>query len=570
MMELKYQLMERKPWLFIGFVAILATWNTRFNEFVWDDRAALILNQDIRAVNWTDLFLHDFWGTPIHLPSSHKSYRPLTVLTFRLNFFAHGLEPQLYHLVNGFLHMGCSILVWKTAQIVFSNNQKIKLSHYGSIFAGLLFAVHPIHCDAVASVVGRADLLCTFFSLISFLVYAQAIQNDFCTKWSSFFFALLMVVVASLCKELGFTTLGLLVGFDLTLFAMQPASKVTRDVSVRALQQRMTMILGFSIPAAIIRVWINGEHGQHDWNKLANHVFVEESKMTRVLSYAHLHAWYLWKLVWPSWLCFDYGFNTIPIITSILDNRNLLTLFAYTVVLVGTMYSIVKLPHGSPLFMSILFGVIPFVPASNLFFPVGTVVAERLLYFPSVGFCLLIGYGLQQVFMTCDKYRTQVPNKFNHASLSSTTDALFFFWCHRIIRICCGCIILAGWYRSHIRNAEWRDETTLFKAAISVAPTNVKVLGNYAKTLINSDPKKAIQFLKISERLHPIQSECHLNLGLSYSTLGNYLMGNRHLIKAMAFGHKNFVVSKINQSITTFHNTISYMQNIFTSIYDIF
>ncbi|KAH6945326.1 hypothetical protein HPB50_007880 [Hyalomma asiaticum] len=72
---------------------------------VFDDLAAIKANRDLRqSTPIANLFFNDFWGTPLRKEQSHKSYRPLTVLTFRLNFAVHGLDPFGYHLVNLLLH----------------------------------------------------------------------------------------------------------------------------------------------------------------------------------------------------------------------------------------------------------------------------------------------------------------------------------------------------------------------------------------------------------------------------------------------------------------------------------
>ncbi|KAH8026761.1 hypothetical protein HPB51_024310 [Rhipicephalus microplus] len=73
--------------------------------FVFDDASAIRDNRDLRpSTPIGRLFVNDFWGTPIHKEQSHKSYRPLCVLTFRLNYWLHELRPIGYHMGNVFLH----------------------------------------------------------------------------------------------------------------------------------------------------------------------------------------------------------------------------------------------------------------------------------------------------------------------------------------------------------------------------------------------------------------------------------------------------------------------------------
>ena len=77
---------------------------------------------------------------------SHKSYRPLTVLTFRWNFALHGLHPWGYHLFNVILHGFVSVLFFDLCVLLFGGQLA------PALVGGLLFAVHPIHTEAVSTV----------------------------------------------------------------------------------------------------------------------------------------------------------------------------------------------------------------------------------------------------------------------------------------------------------------------------------------------------------------------------------------------------------------------------------
>uniref|UniRef100_K3WA60 dolichyl-phosphate-mannose--protein mannosyltransferase n=1 Tax=Globisporangium ultimum (strain ATCC 200006 / CBS 805.95 / DAOM BR144) TaxID=431595 RepID=K3WA60_GLOUD len=495
----------------IAAAAMAAVWNAHENGFVWDDRAAILGNKDVHSGgNGTALwnvFANDFWGTPIVAIDSHKSYRPLAVLSFRMNHLLTGYDARYFHAVNTLVHAGCSLLVWKVANVLFAATKKHAegthagdavsspdVNGMGALLAGLLFAVHPIHCDAIASVVGRADLLCTLLALQSFLIYVDAVESS---RWTAVGLALITAVGASLCKELGFTAFGLFVAYDVIFYFSSQYSADDREGKIkriRVIGQRIAVVTVFVLLFAVVRVWINGEHRQMKWTILANNVVVQRSKFTRMLSYAHIHAWYLWKLVWPRSLCFDYGFKTVPVITTIWDPLNLYTLAAYSVVLVGVVVGIKQIA-SSPLLMCIAFGVIPFIPASNLFFPVGTVVAERLLYFPSVGFCLLIGLKVQ--------------------------DALAISY-------------------NRLRNAEWASETSLFEAAVKIAPMNNKVLSNVGKTLLHHNNELAIKYLRVATAILPHQIEGHTNIGLAYWAQESWLLATRHLYKSTHFGPMHF------------------------------
>ena len=116
----------------------------------------------------------------------------------------------------------------------------------------------------------------------------------------------------------------------------------------------------------------------------------------RQLHWAFLCVVNMWLLLSPWKLCAEYAMSTIPAIESYSDPRNLLTLIMFAVLAFLVFYSLLGAQSRHK--RTVLFGlgllVLPFIPASNLFLPVGFVIAERVLYLPSMGFCLLVGYGV--------------------------------------------------------------------------------------------------------------------------------------------------------------------------------
>ena len=126
-------------------VAVAVFYNSLQCGLVFDDESAVKNNKDLRPElrSWWDLLQHDFWGATLTHKESHKSYRPLTVATFRLNYMLHELQPLGYHLVNVLLHSAVCYLYVLLCGVVFSEV-------WPALIAGLLFAVHPIHIEAVS------------------------------------------------------------------------------------------------------------------------------------------------------------------------------------------------------------------------------------------------------------------------------------------------------------------------------------------------------------------------------------------------------------------------------------
>ena len=132
---------------------------------------AILSNQDVLpSTPISRLLVDDFWGTPLSHSGSHGSYRPLCVLTFRLNYLLGGFKAWGYHLVNILLHCLATSLVVRLARLLFPSYVPVAIT-------GLLFAAHPIHTEAVAGVVGRADVAACIFYLLSFQCYMAHVRH---------------------------------------------------------------------------------------------------------------------------------------------------------------------------------------------------------------------------------------------------------------------------------------------------------------------------------------------------------------------------------------------------------
>lgn len=138
-------------------VAFLCYMNSSGGDFVFDDSEAIIGNKDIDPVApLAEVFTHDFWGKKITDKTSHKSYRPLTVLTFRWNYWlAGGRVPFAFHVTNVFLHAIASVMFLEVCCCLLGDwpwRRRTETKHASpcTLFASVLFALHPIHSESVS------------------------------------------------------------------------------------------------------------------------------------------------------------------------------------------------------------------------------------------------------------------------------------------------------------------------------------------------------------------------------------------------------------------------------------
>lgn len=130
----------------------------------------------------------------------------------------------------------------------------------------------------------------------------------------------------------------------------------------------------------------------------------------RHLTFAYLAAFNLGLLLFPYGLCCDWTMGSIPLLTST-DPRNLATIALLLCFAIAAWQIHSTVIHESQrdlnrLLVSVAMLVLPFIPASNLFFPVGFVVAERVLYSPSIGFCMLVANGVETALRS-DRIKVQ-------------------------------------------------------------------------------------------------------------------------------------------------------------------
>uniref|UniRef100_A0A8C3CIE9 dolichyl-phosphate-mannose--protein mannosyltransferase n=1 Tax=Cairina moschata TaxID=8855 RepID=A0A8C3CIE9_CAIMO len=442
----------------VALISFLCFANSYDGDFVFDDSEAIINNKDLRAETpLGDLWHHDFWGSKLSSNTSHKSYRPLTVLTFRINYlFAGGFYPVGFHVINIILHCIISVLMVDVFSILlgglqFTNKgRRLNLAPKTSLLAALLFAVHPVHTECVAGIVGRADLLCALFFLLSFLGYCKAFRENKEGHHFSVFWVLVSVLlgaVAMLCKEQGITILGLNAVFD---------ALVINKLNVLEFIQKL----------------------------------IRKDKLLEAINYNYYYSLNAWLLLCPWWLCFDWSMGCIPLIKSVSDWR-IIALAALWFCLIGLICQALCSEDSHKrriLTLGLGFLIIPFLPASNLFFRVGFVVAERVIYLPSIGYCILFTYGFTLLSKQAKK--------------------------KKILAVAVLGILLINVMRCALRSSQWRSEEQLFRSALSVCPLNAKVHYNVGKNLADKgNQSAAIKYYREAVRLNPKYVHAMNNLG---------------------------------------------------------
>ncbi|RXM37241.1 Transmembrane and TPR repeat-containing protein 4 [Acipenser ruthenus] len=199
------QLPRYQAQILVGLVAFFCFGNSYDGDFVFDDSEAIVNNKVCNELN----------------DSINRT------CCFRFNYLlGGGLHPVGFHVLNIALHCVISALMINVFAILIGGlaydgkGKRLNLAPKASFLAALLFAVHPVHTESVAGIVGRADLLSALFFQLSLISYCKAFygsnkEDKFSIPW--ILLSILWCAVAMLCKEQGITVLGVNASIDILM-----------------------------------------------------------------------------------------------------------------------------------------------------------------------------------------------------------------------------------------------------------------------------------------------------------------------------------------------------------------
>jgi Flp pilus assembly protein TadD len=451
--------------LVITLVTFLCFANSLLGEFIFDDHVLIEENPSIKIISKIfNLFLQSYWGEN----NSDGLYRPLTHISFALNFFVNGLNTYGYHLVNILVHTINALLIYWISE----RYTKIKSL---SLLCALLFSAHPVHSEAVAAIYGRPELMATMFLLIAWCFFIKSSQNNF---W--YVLSLISYFLSLLCKESGIIFVGIL----LLVHICQETSWTTRlKPSPKLLGYILT-----TIPYLILRVAVTKVLGIPKGGQILGN----EPFLTRVFTMSYGYFKYFVLLIWPAKLYTDYDFSVIPKITNLS-----LPVFAYLLIIFGIIaIAFWQLKHNPIISFAILFFFVTTSIISNIFLPTGILIAERTIYLSTLSISLLLAAICYRLYQQ------------GWQTLAVTFSIV---------------ILLATSARTFYRNNDFQNDFALFSSIAKLSPNNSKAnvsLGLYYEK-IDELEKAEIYYKRVLE-LFPEQSR-------TYGLLINlYLRQNRY------------------------------------------
>jgi tetratricopeptide (TPR) repeat protein len=465
-METRPTRFRRREWTLVLAVAcVLPFVNGLSAGFTYDDKAIVRDNPRIRTpAAFPRILESGYFG---RAKGTGTNYRPVLLASYAVQWWIHGGRALSFRLVNVLLH---ALVTWMLVWLFLAAG----LSEPLAWSAGLLFAVHPIHVEAVTSIVGRAETLAALFALL-FIRWTTRAPRE--SQWDALRYpaAFLSLFLGILTKESAAAAPLLAM---LVLYFRAEGGPWAR---LRASLRRGAILLAGSavVLAAVFFLRAQVLGGPLKGNRTT--IFALEnplaplSVLDRVINASALLFRYLGRCVAPLFLSADESAWSIPLL-GMEDPAAYVWPILLFLLIAAAIAAVPRVPVPA---FGFLFFIVAFAVTANVLFPIGTVFAERLAYLPSAGVCLVLAWA----FVGAAARWEAIPR--------GRTVAL---------------IALAALFgaRTAVRNLVWQDDLTLFSNLVATSPSSGKAHYNRAYVLADQAAyREALAEYTRATRIYP-------------------------------------------------------------------
>jgi Tfp pilus assembly protein PilF len=464
--------------LAVGVIILLTTIvyaNSIRNDFTnWDDLSLVVENSAIRSLSIDNLI-------EIFTPKAGKTYQPVRVVSYAIDYYFWRLNPLGYHLGNIALHGFSAVILYLLLGSLLNQirpESSLESNRIIALLASLLFAVHPVNVEAVTWISSRKYGLLAFFYFSSFYFYIKHSEKG---RYHRMYYALSIVsyVLSLLSSPFSVTLPAILFLYDYCRIRDMNLYNILKS---RLLSYLFYIVLSMS---QFIILWNSftttpGPEPAIKSHEM-NNIFYTFLTMLRVLYD------YIKNLIFPLWLNNMYVDYTS---TSVFEYKVILSLLVIFF-LIGILFFQVRADNKINLFCLGWF-VLTWLPVSNII-PISTKMADRYLYLPAVGLFLLFSLS---VYNTSHRWFSLKAKQF------VTVPVIAFL----VFSLC---------YLSIDRNRVWANSQTLWEDSLRKAPAYWVPHMNLGLTMAQQGKiEEAISYYRESLRLNPNSVHTHNNLGV--------------------------------------------------------
>lgn len=477
----------------IALVAFVLYVNTIFHDYVLDDWGAVTNNQFVQeGIKGIPKILSvDLW----HFGNLNLGYyRPLSLITFALEHEFFGSNPHVSHLGNVILFSISGFILCLLLLEIFP-----KFHPAFAFLISLLFVAHPLHTEVVANIKSRDEIL-SFLNLTAVLFLVVRYYSSV-KKLKFQILAFVLFYLALLSKETS------IVGLALIPLVMYFFNKATILSCIKKTIPFFVLVLVFLFQKYKMMGSLTGQIPDDIVNYPYTHAGVKLP--TTFLIFVHC----IKLLILPHPLIYDYSYNQIPAAT-----WTSLGAWLGLIIFVSLTYVTIKeFVKKSILGFALLFFFITIVPAMAFVLTRGGIMAERFLYAPLLGFCIVIVYFAARLFKTDFQVREIKMPVWIKENLILTLSVMILF--------------LAYSFKTIDRNAAWKNNYTLFSTDKKYALNSCQNHKHYGsetinKAMVEKDSVKRMELFKDGVKnlheavaIHPKFGEAYCTLGIAFQAV---------------------------------------------------
>jgi len=475
--------------LILVALAALPYLNSLHNGFVYDDFAQVVVNPYIRNFHHLrEIFTSSVWSFMGDFRGSTNYYRPVMSLGYVISYQLFGPHALGFHLANLLANVVVIFLVFLVTLRMFR-------SAAVALATACIFALHPIHSEAVDWIAAVTELELTLCFLLTFWFFLASARGA--GKGSVPLQAAMAggFVLALLSKEQALT-LPLLAALYEHFFREDRAE----TTKVQKFRRYGALWLLAAVYLVLRARYLGGFAPSQDWPGLGTE--------DMVISALSLIGQYCWKLVWPAKLCAYYFFpaDITTLYPWALGGVVALAVCAFA-------FAVLRKFNRQAAF-GIVWLLVTLAPVLNVRWMASSPFAERYLYLPSVGFCWMAGWaGIQwwnSLTASGNRWRTALPIA---AVLLATL-----------------CVV-----RIVTRNREWRDNLTFYTATLATSPDAYYIHNNLGVEYWGKGNAAAAEKeWRTALRLAPASEFALHNLGMAANAEKQYREAEDFLLRAMA------------------------------------
>ena len=479
-------------------------------ELVFDDIP--LIKEDpfyLQESNPFNCWNRSFWK----VEESQGLYRPLTLFSYWLDVRFYSLwadkNTQLFEpgfrITNLIWHVIITILLFQLLL-------KLSFGKIRSFIASLIYALHPIHVEAVTPAFGRGELLCALFILLGLLLHLNRKKSNIYIFLAGFCYSL-----AFMSKENGVLFLPIVILVDFysnKLFERRFSLK-----SIYKFYKKSSLVIPYSIYSfALFAIFCCRYLAIGSWlpAKQFFQPFIDNnialsSPVLRVVTAIRIQGMALVKFFWPLNLSCDYSYAEIIPSHSIFDPFTWLTIVLFVAIPSIYIYFFPR-DKNKIIFLALVY-ILSVIPAGNFIIPAGTIFAERLQYLPSIFLSIFFAMLIVRISQL-------LPRK---------------------ITIVLSLLIFGGlFFRTYYRTFVWQNSMTLAISGIESAPKSLKVWNNLSAQLCAiKDYRGAIIAVSKAIEIYPEYATGYVNRGSYYFRAGDNKKAKEDILYAISLSENH-------------------------------